>query len=976
MIITEYHEGFETGELRGWASYPPCQDTAYDPFTYPGKIHPDDSSTCLVAEKNLPWHEDQLLGAVKLFDLTLDNACRIYFRYFIKTVDHCSNIEVHLPLSTGERLIHRVTDPIANQWNQLTITWHDIVALSGFLQTAKQVRITAMAIQVRIHNADPDMPVYFGLDDVEIRAKKQPPFEFIQPVVEVLSEWPERIPLKHYRTGDDLVVVGNLDASPDTVSMVITPFTKRDDVVSGSVLSQDENGLWRSDTLCLERNSFPSGLYYGVITAMTDGAVVSETALTFMVTEGEYRGDHPRILYDNRTIHTIRERMTSDRFQSVREHFIHEAESHREKLDPSTFLFDIDQFPSKDWIPTLWKWFVGRMMLAREALNFNSIVYGLLGDRAAGLYCRDLMLVMARFPQWNHPWMENRGFHTYFPVGEFANAYATAYDVVYDLLSDEERSSIRTGLVDNFLEPAYRTYVEQNQITSNSSNWISHIAGGAIVALAAIYDDDREHSDMEPWLTGFILKEYKYINTVFGQDGSYGEGYRYYSFAMQSMGRTTSVLERLFGVDISGPVHNSYLETLWAGLVRSNTAFTFGDSESYLKKEAQAYWIGSENGPMNSWAWLLERTQDPHLSWLYHYLKDFDTFQEVLHETEGIPEKEPDNLGNVCFFKEVGTAVFKSGWSDDDFVFVFRSGPFYNHQHLDQGSFYLADHGHIFIEERYDGDHHYYDDPLYQSHAIQTISHNTLLIDRNPQSQKVGDPAGFAPGMNDQAVFSQWFDSDRFAGVTGELEGVYTKNVTSLRRHVLYIKPRAILLVDVLDPDDEAVVISSLFHTKRKQDITLHEGYSVFTQDGSNLFQFHLAPKNPEREIITDPHFLCQYDTLSLVKRGHLRVSATAEGRPRVMAHLLTATKDGNMPDVTITGGHDVVTGTAVIDGITTSFAVNTAGSRIDLDGFSSDSFILAHSDSEIAMVSGRCLVHKGQELITSEEAISTVYAI
>ena len=99
-----YREDFETGELRAWASYPPCQDTAYDPFAYPGKIRPDDDGTCLVAVKYPPWNETQLLGAVKQLDLILDPDSLISFRYYIKTVDHCSELEVHIPLVPGDEL--------------------------------------------------------------------------------------------------------------------------------------------------------------------------------------------------------------------------------------------------------------------------------------------------------------------------------------------------------------------------------------------------------------------------------------------------------------------------------------------------------------------------------------------------------------------------------------------------------------------------------------------------------------------------------------------------------------------------------------------------------------------------------------------------------------------------------------------------------------------------------------------------------
>jgi hypothetical protein len=75
-----YREDFDSGELRAWASYPPNQDTAYDPYTYPGRIQPRDPARCLVVKCVPPWNEDQSLGAVKLLEMYLDPAFSLKFK--------------------------------------------------------------------------------------------------------------------------------------------------------------------------------------------------------------------------------------------------------------------------------------------------------------------------------------------------------------------------------------------------------------------------------------------------------------------------------------------------------------------------------------------------------------------------------------------------------------------------------------------------------------------------------------------------------------------------------------------------------------------------------------------------------------------------------------------------------------------------------------------------------------------------------
>ncbi len=707
--------------------------------------------------------------------------------------------------------------------------------------------------------------------------------------------------MRHFQAGEKLALEGTYDFLPDSVQFAVDVFSDQDRPIFQASLHKNKRGTFESKAIVLGGKPFPPGLYRARIWAEIHRQKVGETIFTFLVVSGRAPFGHPRLLFDGQTLERFKNRVSSARYAAVLDNFLKRARSSREKIVPEKLVFDIDQFPKDDWIASLPAWYTDRFMAFREALFNNAVAYASGREADAGLFCRKFLLVLARWPQWNHPWMEARGFHTYYPLGEFAEAYALAYDLAFELMTEAERKTIRNGLLQNYVVPAYKTYVESNQVTSQSSNWISHIAGGALSSLIAMYGDEAANGDLEPWLTGFILKIHKYIITVFGQDGSYGEGFRYYNFAMQSLAKILPPLNRLLRVDLAQPIRQSYLETLWSSLIPKNIGFSYGDTESYLKKESQAWWIGTESGPMNNWAWLLSLTKDPYLAWLYRSLKEFDTLQEVLHEVDDIQPRKPDSLGLVKFFPDIGTAVFKSGWGENDFVFSWRCGPFINHQHMDQGTFYLADHGQIFLEERYDGEHHYYDDPIYRTHAIQPIGHNTILINRNPQSQKTGDPSGFAPGLNDQARFRRWLDSESFAFASGSLEALYRDKVKQLNRSVLYIKPRSIVLIDEAVPNEQDVDVNLLFHTQWKKDISLGTGETTFRKGKSLLYMLHLLPETLSRDVLQEPHFLHQLSQLPLMERGYLRASARTDGQKLVLANYLTATVEGTRPPVEIT---------------------------------------------------------------------------
>ncbi len=283
--------------------------------------------------------------------------------------------------------------------------------------------------------------------------------------------------------------------------MLAAPLTAPGAPVFEGPMTSDGRGGWKIAAIPSE--GFSPGLYRGCVTGRRGDEAVARSFFTFFVTSECIPG-HPRLLFGSEEFETVRERFMSERFQPVRERFETESREFRDKVDIETRIYDFDQFPTRDWIASLWNWFTDRMILYREALFTNAAAYALLDDREAGDFCRRFLLVLAEWPLWNHPWMEHRGFRTYFPAAEFAGAYALAYDIVHDLLSPDERIKVRGALMDRFIRPAFHTYVAWNQITSQSSNWISHFAGAALESLAALYCDDPRTAISNPGSPDFF----------------------------------------------------------------------------------------------------------------------------------------------------------------------------------------------------------------------------------------------------------------------------------------------------------------------------------------------------------------------------------------------------------------------------------------------------------------------------------------
>ena len=113
--------------------------------------------------------------------------------------------------------------------------------------------------------------------------------------------------------------------------------------------------------------------------------------------------------------------------------------------------------------------------------------------------------------------------------------------------------------------------------------------------------------------------------------------------------------------------------------------YDFGDSTTRI-------------GGLSNFSYLIIQFRDPHLKWLYD-LSPGSSDVDMLLLDENVGAEGIENLPKIRLFDDVGTAVFRSGFSHEDFHFIFRCGPFYNHQHFDQGGFYFVDRGECFLGE-------------------------------------------------------------------------------------------------------------------------------------------------------------------------------------------------------------------------------------------------------------------------------------
>ena len=869
-----YIQDFETHELMAWSSYPPIQDTAYEaPFIYPGKILPQEEGTVLCKIIHPQWNTPQLTGVVKRINMRLDKKSRVRFRYYIKTTAATSWLGLDLPLASGDRVSARFPNPPVNRWVTVDYGLDDILSAAG-RDSEEHLDISALALTVRFDEADPDMPVMLGFDDFSVSGKRAVTFKYEKPRTESLEEWESGIALRHYRHGENLSIKGTFSPSqPEKVTARISRFDRPEKTVGTFRLMKD-GGIWLTrKPLILDTETFPAGMYEVTLTGTKKKETVARSVFTFIIIDDKLFSAHPRFWFTGESREAFGKRLKG-KFPDFLEHIRKEAADAREKF-PTELPYDLPAFPVKGWLKTFEPYRTRIATIPQRAFA-NALVYAVDGDREALEWAKTVMVNLCKWPTWTHPWMANRGHKIYLYQWYTTYNLALTYDIIYGFMTEAERDIVREAFIRNGLRPAYGTYVAADMVTCNESNWITAVVGGSLVGACAILGETGDTSELEPYLSGCLYKMRAHMETVYDGDSGCIEGFGYGYGTMRMYSECLPFIEQTLGLDMTWMFGGSYGEAFWAADHDKKVYFSFGDTRR------------TGGNAFSSFPWLIEKFRDSELAWLYdkhHATPAFYTYQIARFNIDDVPRKKPELTG-AKLFRTTGTVVFRSGNGPDPFVFTFRCGPFGNHQHLDQGTFYLHDRGEMLVTEL--GYSDYYDDPFYQSHVIQPVGHNCILVDHNPQSQRTGDHADYAAGMNDYAKITAFVDGENLAYTEGDLSPLYLGNVSSLKRGVLYIPPRTALIIDRLETGHGEASMDALFHGSEFRNISSAGNMFTIRSGAQILTGTVICPSDAAVAVKPDIVKLGRYTDDPIAPPGRVTVTAETSGGKALTAVLLS----------------------------------------------------------------------------------------
>ena len=443
-----------------------------------------------------------------------------------------------------------------------------------------------------------------------------------------------------------------------------------------------------------------------------------------------------------------------------------------------------------------------------NAIGYNALDFCLTGDRRALDVARHALLAVSEWPTWTPPWFPTHGLHTYYEVGVATQAIALGYDLIADQLTLEERSQIIRGLWRNSIQPTLDDYFFNDRIPVEASNHEAQSVGGALAAVVATYGDVPAWNDR----LGAALAELtgvndRLLNGLFSGDGSEAEPGGYQNFAMQGLSFGMAALSA-FGIHPAGT--DKMAQSFWWLRYVEVTPGVFldtGDFDGELKA-------------LSGFAWAAEYSGSPELRIFYGSASDLSlgglfrlpATAAPFADTGRALEQAPSLLDLVCcsqpepaaavtpppsrIFPKRGSAGLRSGWDSADTVISIRVGPWFNHEHHDQGSFQVASFGEKLIGEA--GYSDYYKDPHYTDYFSEAPGHNTVLLDGNPFSQTPYD-GSYWPAFHDYPRFTASILSNAVDYIAANLTPAYGNTLELFRREYLFLKPDILIVHDRLE---------------------------------------------------------------------------------------------------------------------------------------------------------------------------------
>jgi Heparinase II/III-like protein len=772
LVSWSFHEDFRHG-IPAWMSYPLAQDVGYDPSLYIREVQ----STPVLVRDVKSYGERRLhVGLLRPLRFHADSASAFMWHYTLEMGGYVQRVEFMLAAQDGR--LYKTALPSSPGTHELTVQGQAL----GL--TAQGAEVQAVVVE-----ADVDSPVLNSSNrlmiyEFSLRAQRGAEVSLLKPDLVRLAGHVIPVAVRALTAGEPLVVQAKSGA-PLNVSLY-DPTGRPVRVGQEPPGNAGRRGAGYRIPLGERRQP---GLWRAVVST---GRAQSEFQFLVMGSIPP----HPRVLLTPQRLKELRSLSGTDHLVDAMRA---KAAALRSTLAYSQAAGDnIALLPRVSVFPGLPDYFK-LMEDYSNAIAFNAVEYALSGDPEPLDATRRALLAIARWPTWTPPWFAAHGLHTYYEVGVFSQRVAVGYDLVADQLTAAEKGAITEAAWKNAIEPTLQEYFLCDRMATASSNHMANSVGGSLALAVALYGDVPAWNERLGTALAELNVAYDHLLTgLFPGDGSEAEPAGYEAFAMEGMSSGMAALQAL---DIRPRDAHRMIQGFWWPRYAEVTPDLVLDTGDF----------GGQLRGLPGFAWEAEHADDPSLRAFYD-TAEVGTLLGIsnVENTGRLLEMAPGILDLSCCSKPAapapvpppsrifpgrGSAVLRSGWKPTDTVISIRVGPWFNHEHHDQGSFQAAAFGEKLISEA--GYANYYRDPHYPTYFTQAPGHNTVLVDDDSFSQP-GENGRYWKALAHYPQFTVHVFSPTVDYLAAELAEAYDGVLSRFRREFIFLKPDALVICDQL----------------------------------------------------------------------------------------------------------------------------------------------------------------------------------
>ncbi|UKS26877.1 carbohydrate binding domain-containing protein [Paenibacillus sp. HWE-109] len=558
----------------------------------------------------------------------------------------------------------------------------------------------------------------------------------------------------------------------------------------------------------------------------------------------QYRNVHSRIMIDDNRIAQLRADIASG---GTYAHLWEEFKQHVDQTilgaPPAYYIDTIEE--------DVWQRIVGD-----QTVDF-AFAYLMTLDARYLTAAEKWTMASIGYPSWGRGIFTNSDL----AAGHQLFSLAVVYDWLYDELDAPTKSTILKTLKERGTEMYSRATGQPYNGKKFTMWWTetylqNHMwvdLTGLTAAALAIYDVEPS---VVPWLD-FSIDKLAKVEQALGDDGASQEGFPYWEYGADALIKYAKMTKPFIG---SHMLQNEWFQnnsTYAAYMMLGRDYWTRQSSYINYADTAGVNWYGpdyllrvlaAENGDGLA-QWLASLVDDKNID------NPIDRWMGILYYDPSIPETPVTSLPTMHHFDDMDMVVSRSGWSGDESVLYFKSGPPIGHKEretntvapiYDWGASHVhPDANHMVLHAN--GEYLLRDDGFSDK---LTANHNTLLINGKGQLGEGGRWFDFNKDRSSQVTphIIKTETGSSFDYMAGDATGAYDMTETSLQkfeRHLIYLKPNTLIVIDDIHlaaPQD----LELRFFPESQQILgNGNDSYLAFSQKNTLRFQ-SLTPDGTE----------------------------------------------------------------------------------------------------------------------------------